>query len=61
MLATKNLEWRDLLYCNAVETNAEFLPVDLKQNGPLGVLQFHMDLVPALSKTEVLHEDNVSK
>eukprot|EP00350_Pseudokeronopsis_sp_OXSARD2_P006205 CAMPEP_0170549144 /NCGR_PEP_ID=MMETSP0211-20121228/7337_1 /TAXON_ID=311385 /ORGANISM="Pseudokeronopsis sp., Strain OXSARD2" /LENGTH=185 /DNA_ID=CAMNT_0010854999 /DNA_START=109 /DNA_END=666 /DNA_ORIENTATION=+ len=29
VIGSKNLEWRHLLACNSIETNAEMLPVDL--------------------------------
>jgi hypothetical protein len=62
VLGTKNIDWRPVLHCNQIEINAEILPVDLThQGGSLGVIQMHIDLIPVLSKTEVLNEDSVMK
>ena len=56
VIGSKNVEWRHTLACNSVETNAEILPVDLTHQGSLGVICLHLDLVPSLSKTEMIHE-----
>ncbi len=60
-MGTKNIDWRPLLHTNAVEINAEVLPVDLTHQGSLGVIQLHLDLIPHLSKNEILSEDSVAK
>lgn len=61
VLGTKTIDWRPLLYCNQVEVNAEVLPVSLAHQGSLGVLTMHLDLVPALNRTELLSEEQVDK
>jgi hypothetical protein len=61
VIGTKNIEWRSLLYCNRVELNAEVLPVDLKHQRSLGVVQLHLDIIPALTQTELLHDEGVYK
>lgn len=61
VLGTKTIDWRPLLYCNQVEVNAEVLPVSLTHQGSLGVLTMHLDLVPALSRPELLTEEMVDK
>jgi len=38
VLATRKLEWRYLLFCNSIQTNDEFRPVDLKHQGAIGIL-----------------------
>ena len=35
VLGTKNLDWRAVLHSNAIEINAEVLPVDLTKQGTL--------------------------
>mmetsp|Transcript_28845 Transcript_28845/g.21483 ORF Transcript_28845/g.21483 Transcript_28845/m.21483 type:complete len:196 (-) Transcript_28845:1115-1702(-) len=59
VIGSKNLEWRHLLACNSIESNAEMLPVDLTHQGSLGVIQLHMDLVPALGKNELIHDQTL--
>jgi len=61
VLGTKTIDWRPWLYCNQVEVNAEVLPVSLTHQGSLGVLTMHLDLVPALSRPELLTEEMVDK
>ena len=61
VLGTKNIDWRSLLHCNQVEVNAEVLPVSLTHQGSLGVLTLHLDMVPNLSRTELLLEESVEK
>lgn len=61
MLGTKNIDWRAVLYCNQIEVNAEVLPVSLTHQGSLGVLTMNVDLVPSLSKTELLMDEQVTK
>lgn len=46
VMGTKNIDWRPLLHSNAIEVNAEVLPVDLTHQGSLGVIQLHLDLIP---------------
>lgn len=50
VLGTKNLDWRTVLHSNAIEINAEVLPVDLAKQGSMCVAQVHLDLLPPLSK-----------
>ena len=61
VLGTKSVDWRALLYCNQIEVNAEVLPSSKTTQGSLGVLRVHMDLVPALSRSELLSEEVVDK
>lgn len=61
VLGTKTVDWRPLLYCNQVEVNAEVLPVSLAHQGSLGILTLNLDLVPSLSRTELLTEEQVDK
>lgn len=61
VLGTKNIDWRAVLYCNQIEVNAEILPVSLTHQGSLGVLTMYVDLVPSLTKTELLMEEVVDK
>lgn len=61
VMGTKNIDWRPLLHSNAIEVNAEILPVDLTHQGSIGVLQLHLDLIPQLSKNDILHEESVIK
>lgn len=37
-MGTKNIDWRPLLHTNAVEINAEVLPVDMTHQGSIGVI-----------------------
>lgn len=61
VIGTKNIDWRAILHSNAIEINAEVLPVDLTHQGSLGVIQIHIDLIPQLNKNEILNEDIVIK
>ena len=61
VLGTKNIDWRAVLYCNQIEINTEVLPVSLTHQGSLGVLSLNVDLIPSLSKTELLLEEAVHK
>lgn len=62
VMGTKNIDWRSLLHSNAIEINAEILPIDLThQGGSLGVIQLHLDLMPLLNKNEILHEEAIMK
>jgi hypothetical protein len=60
-MGTKNIDWRPLLHSNAIEINAEILPIDLTHQGSLGIIQLHLDLIPHLTKIETLNEDMVMK
>ena len=61
VMGTKNIDWRALLHSNSIEVNAEILPVDLTHQGSLGLIQLHLDLIPQLTKIELLHDDAVTK
>ena len=61
VIGSKNLEWRHLLSCNSIESNIELLPVDLTHQGSLGIIQIQLDLIPDLSKTDLINDDMLSK
>ena len=61
VLGTKNIDWRAVLYCNQIEINAEIQPVSLTHQGSLGVLTLYVDLVPSLTRTELVIEEQVNK
>ena len=61
VLGTKNLDWRPALHCNQIEVNADILPVSLTHQGSLGILTLHIDLVPALTKHELLTTEVVER
>jgi hypothetical protein len=61
VLGTKNIDWRAVLHSNAIEVNAEVLPVELTKQGSLCVAQIHLDLLTPLSRQESLNEDSVDK
>lgn len=61
VIGTKNLDWRSLLFCNSVELNASIMPVDLTQQGTLGMIQLNLDLVPNLTKHDLVSEEQVSR
>lgn len=61
MIGTKNIDWRPLLYMSQIEINSEVLPVDLTHQGSLGVVQMHLDMIPSLTRNELLTEDHVLK
>ena len=60
-MGTKNIDWRAVLHSNAIEVNAEILPVELTKQGSLCVAQIHLDLLAPLSRQEGLNEDTVDK
>lgn len=61
VLGTKTIDWRPVLHCNQIEVNAEVLPVSKTHQGSIGILTLHLDIVPPLSRTELLSEEMVDK
>lgn len=61
VLGTKNLDWRAVLHSNAIEINAEVLPIDLAKAGSLCVISIHFDLLPPLNRHDCLSEETVVK
>ena len=61
VLGTKNIEWRQILYLNQLEQNVEVSPVSLTTQGSLGIVTLNIDLIPLLSRTELLLDDTVNK
>jgi centrosomal protein CEP76 len=61
VLGTKNIDWRALLYCNSCEINAEIQPCDMTHKGSLGIVCLNLDLIPNMLKSELVHEESVSK
>jgi hypothetical protein len=61
VLGTKNIEWRQILYHNQVEVNAEISPVSLTTQGTLGRITLNLDLVPLLQRAEMMMQDSVEK
>ena len=57
VIGTKNLDWRSVLFCNSVEMNAGIMPVDLTQQGSLGMVGLNLDLVPNLNKNDLCSEE----